>query len=58
MVPLATHLATPEQARALYVISALRNADAERWELSRLRELHELVQSVLADEDLGQHRVP
>jgi Kef-type K+ transport system membrane component KefB/predicted amino acid-binding ACT domain protein len=53
VVPLASHLATPERARALYVISALRNADAERWELSRLRELHELVQSVLADEDLG-----
>jgi UTP:GlnB (protein PII) uridylyltransferase len=52
VVPLATHLATPERARVLYVVSALRNADAERWELSRLRELHELVQSVLADEDL------
>src|SRR5262245_9271565 len=53
VVPLATHLATPERARALYVVSALRNAEAERWELSRLRELHELVQSVLADEDLA-----
>ena len=53
VVSLATHLATPERARALYVVSALRNAEAERWELSRLRELHELVQSVLADEDLA-----
>jgi Kef-type K+ transport system membrane component KefB len=53
VVPLATHLATPERARALYVVSALRNADAERWELARLRELHELVQSVLADADLA-----
>jgi Kef-type K+ transport system membrane component KefB len=53
VVPLATHLATPERARALYVVSAMRNAEAERWELSRLRELHELVQTVLADEDLA-----
>jgi Na+:H+ antiporter len=53
VVPLATHLATPERARVLYVVSALRNADAERWELARLRELYELVQAVLADEDLA-----
>ncbi|HEV7761233.1 MAG TPA: cation:proton antiporter, partial [Acidimicrobiales bacterium] len=53
VVPLATHLATPERARILYVVSALRNADAERWELARLRELHGLVQAVLADDDLA-----
>ena len=53
VVPLATHLETPERARALYVLSALRNADGERWELARLRELHELVQAVLADDDLA-----
>jgi Kef-type K+ transport system membrane component KefB/predicted amino acid-binding ACT domain protein len=53
VVPLATHLATPEHARTLYVIRALRNGDAERWELARLRELHELVQAVLADAALA-----
>ncbi|HKE72179.1 MAG TPA: cation:proton antiporter [Acidimicrobiales bacterium] len=53
VVPLATHLATPDRARTLYVASALRNAGAERWELARLRALHDLVQAVLADEDLA-----
>jgi Kef-type K+ transport system membrane component KefB len=53
VVPLATHLATPERARALHVLTVLRNAGAERWELDRLRTLHDLVQSVLADADLG-----
>ncbi|HMG45173.1 MAG TPA: cation:proton antiporter [Acidimicrobiales bacterium] len=53
VVPLATHLATPERARALYVLTALRNADRERWELARLRELHDLVQTVLADDTLA-----
>ncbi len=49
MLPLATHLGKPEQARALYVLTALRQADQERWELERLRQLHELVQAVLGD---------
>ena len=53
VVPLATHLATPERARALYVLTALRNADGERWELARLRELHDLVQAVLVDDTLA-----
>lgn len=53
VVPLATHLATPERARALYVLTALRNAGAERWELTRLRELHQMVQAVLADDELA-----
>jgi Kef-type K+ transport system membrane component KefB len=53
VVPLATHLGTPERARILYVLSALGNVGAERWELARLCELHGLVQAVLADDDLG-----
>lgn len=52
VLPLATHLETPERARATYVITALRQADQERWERDRLRQLHELVQSVLADTGL------
>ena len=35
VLPLATHLGTPEQARALYVLTALRQADQDRWELER-----------------------
>jgi len=53
VIPLATHLATPEHARAQYVLSALRNADGERWEQARLRELYDLVQAVLADDTLA-----
>jgi Kef-type K+ transport system membrane component KefB len=52
VVPLATHLATPDRARALYVLTVLRNPGAERWELARLRELHDLVQAALADDTL------
>ena len=52
VLPLATHVETPERARAIYVITALRQADAERWELDRLRQLHDLVQSVLGDTGL------
>ncbi|MEO7555755.1 MAG: cation:proton antiporter [Acidimicrobiales bacterium] len=53
VLQLATHLDTPEQARALYVIGALRSEGRERWELERLRELHALIQSVLADDGLS-----
>ena len=49
MLPLATHLGTPEQARALYVLTALRRADQDRWELERLQQLHDLVQAKLGD---------
>ncbi|MET1049934.1 MAG: cation:proton antiporter [Acidimicrobiales bacterium] len=49
VLPLATHLGEPDQARSLYVLTALRQADQERWELERLRELHELIQAVLVD---------
>ncbi len=52
VLPLATHVETPERARAAYVITALRQSDQERWELDRLRQLHELVQLVLADTGL------
>jgi len=52
VLPLATHLDTPERARGLYVLTALRRTDQQRWELERLRELHELIQSVLDDTGL------
>jgi Kef-type K+ transport system membrane component KefB len=53
VVQLAAHLATPDRARLLYCVSALRSDGHERWELQRLRELHDLVQAVLADPDLS-----
>lgn len=53
VLQLAAHLDTPERARALYALTALRNGDEARWELQRLRELHGLVQSVLGSENLG-----
>ncbi|MEY2451945.1 MAG: hypothetical protein QOD92_1519 [Acidimicrobiaceae bacterium] len=49
VLELASHLDTPERARALYVLSALRDEGRERWEIARLRELYDLVQMVLRD---------
>ncbi|HEX4868084.1 MAG TPA: cation:proton antiporter [Acidimicrobiales bacterium] len=53
VLPLADHLDSPEQARSLYLLSALRADGRERWELQRLRALHELIQVVLADESVA-----
>ncbi len=52
VLQLAAHLDTPERARGLYLLSVLRNDERERWELQRLRALHELVQAALADDTL------
>lgn len=52
VLQLAAHLDSPEQARQLYVLSALRAEGRERWELQRLRALHDLIQAVLADDEL------
>jgi Kef-type K+ transport system membrane component KefB len=49
---LASHLDTPEQARALYVLSALLGGDHERWELARLRTLSDMIQEALAHDEL------
>ncbi len=53
VLQLAAHLDTPEQARHLYLLSALRDDGRERWELQRLRALHELIQAVLTDDELS-----
>jgi Kef-type K+ transport system membrane component KefB len=53
VLQLASYLDTPERTRALYTFSALRSEGRERWELARLRQLYELVQSVLADPALS-----
>lgn len=47
---LAAHLATPDRARATYVLAALRDRGHERWERARLGELHRLVQDTLSRE--------
>ncbi|MFL6204598.1 MAG: cation:proton antiporter [Acidimicrobiales bacterium] len=53
VLELAAHLDSPERARALYLLSALRTEDRERWEVQRLRALYDLVQSTLADDSLA-----
>jgi [protein-PII] uridylyltransferase len=52
VVQLASHLDTPERARALYLLSLAGGTDRESWEGERLRELHELIQDALANSDL------
>jgi UTP:GlnB (protein PII) uridylyltransferase len=47
VLQLASHLETPERARLLYTLSALRDDGRERWEQVRLRNLHELIQAAL-----------
>ncbi len=48
VLQLASHLDTPERARALFLLSVARGTDRESWERERLRELHELIQEALA----------
>jgi Kef-type K+ transport system membrane component KefB/glycine cleavage system regulatory protein len=52
VLQLAFHLATPERARLTYTLSALRDQGRERWEVDRLRALHELVQAALDHPEL------
>ncbi|HEX2384407.1 MAG TPA: cation:proton antiporter [Acidimicrobiales bacterium] len=52
VLALASHLDTPERARALYILSCVRTDGLARWEYEQLRELHDLVQEALALPDL------
>src|SRR5581483_7936489 len=52
VLAIASHVDTPEQARALYVLSIARQPERERWEAERLRELHDRVQQALAQPEL------
>jgi Kef-type K+ transport system membrane component KefB/predicted amino acid-binding ACT domain protein len=52
VVQIASHLDTPERARALFVLSSLLGSDRPSWEHARLRELHRLVQETLAHDEL------
>jgi Kef-type K+ transport system membrane component KefB len=53
VLALADHLGSPEMARSLYALSALRDEGRERWEQRRLRDLYELVQAELAETGLS-----
>jgi Kef-type K+ transport system membrane component KefB len=52
VLQLASHLETAERARLLYTVSALRAVGRERWEMARLRDLHELIQAALDHPEL------
>ena len=47
VLSVASYLDSPEQTRALYVLSVARRDGVERWEFERLRTLHELLQIAL-----------
>lgn len=47
VVQLASHLATPERARALYVVAMLRGSDRPTWAQARLKQLYEMILAVL-----------
>ena len=51
VLQLAVHLATPERARALYLLS-LALSDLDGWHRQQLDELHGLVQEALAQPEL------
>ncbi len=52
VLQLASHLARPEVARALYVLSVAADMGRDRWEVALVEELHRLVQEALAHSDL------
>ena len=52
VLQLASHLDTPERARASYLLAAARDDSLEVWEFERLSSLHEVVQRALADGEL------
>jgi Kef-type K+ transport system membrane component KefB len=52
VLQLASHLDSPEQARATYVLAMLREDDLDIAERERLTALHELIQRSLADPTL------
>ena len=52
VLQLASHLDTPERARAGYLLAIVRDDNLEGWERERLGALHEVIQRVLTDSDL------
>lgn len=52
VLSLASHVDTPEVARALYLLSMAHAENHDRWECEGLRELHALVDQALANPSL------
>jgi UTP:GlnB (protein PII) uridylyltransferase len=52
VLAIASHLDSPERARALFALSIASAQGFERWEYDRLRNLHDLVQQALAQPEL------
>ncbi|HEY6629006.1 MAG TPA: cation:proton antiporter, partial [Acidimicrobiia bacterium] len=52
VIQVASHLDTPERARALFLLTVARRGDIDRQDHERLREFHELIQEVLAHDEL------
>ncbi|MBA2609758.1 MAG: cation:proton antiporter [Actinobacteria bacterium] len=51
VLSLASHLRSPERARALYVLTRLHH-DGERWQWQRIDEMYRLVQAALENDEL------
>ena len=52
VIQLASHLDTPERARALLLLSVARRGEVDRSDYESLRQLHELIQEALAHSEL------
>jgi Kef-type K+ transport system membrane component KefB len=52
VLQLASHLDTPERARALFILTLARRGNVDPQDYERLRQLHELIQEALAHDEL------
>jgi Kef-type K+ transport system membrane component KefB/glycine cleavage system regulatory protein len=52
VIRVASHLDTPERARALFLLSVARRGEVDRSDFAALRQLHELIQVALAHSEL------
>ncbi len=52
VIQVASHLDTPERARALFLLTVAQRGDIDRRDRERLHQLHDLIQEVLAHSEL------
>lgn len=52
VIEVASHLDTPERARALFLLSLARVGEVDHEDYERLRQLHELIQDALSHSEL------
>jgi Kef-type K+ transport system membrane component KefB len=52
VIQVASHLDTPERARALFLLSVARQGEVDRSDYERVRQLHELIQVALSHDEL------